>query len=286
MDKIPLIFNPSAHADKGKQSAEIIKGLSDRIEFFETSSYSDLKKLTSDAVERGLPAIAVAGGDGTINAVIEGLLGSATALGVFPTGSMNLFARELGLPLNNLRECWEVIDSGKTKGVDIIRAGESFFVQVAGVGFDAKIIKETTWESKKKYGRLSYLMSAFSVAGQDPPVLRVIPESGKVIEGAFVLIGNGALYGPALRVFPKASNDDRMLEVMVFEKQSHTEIFRYVSGITLGRIEQTKGIHYIQTPSLRVESDSDVPVEVDGELAGTTPVEFKLFEKQLTVFTP
>ena len=56
-------------------------------------------------------------------------------------------------------------------------------------------------------------MSAFSVANQDPPVIRVIPESGKIIEGAFVLIGNGALYGPALRLFPEASNDARLIAV-------------------------------------------------------------------------
>ena len=234
-EKIPLIFNPSAHAEKGKQFADKLRSFSERIEVYETNNYFHLKEIASELVSQGWPKIAVAGGDGTINAVIKSILFSDIELGIFPTGTMNLFARELGLPLNSLKACWQVIEEGKKRKVDVIKAGESIFVQVAGVGYDAKIIEETSWENKKKFGRFSYLISAFSVANQDPPVIRVIPESGEIIEGAFVLIGNGALYGPALRLFPEASNDDRLLDVMIFKNQSPTDILRYVSGITLGR---------------------------------------------------
>ncbi|MEC7863311.1 MAG: diacylglycerol kinase family protein [Verrucomicrobiota bacterium] len=285
-EKIPLIFNPSAHAEKGKQFADKLRSFSERIEVYETNNFFHLKEIASELVSQGWPKIAVAGGDGTINAVIKSILFSDIELGIFPTGTMNLFARELGLPLNNLQACWQVIEEGKKRKVDVIKAGESIFVQVAGVGYDAKIIEETSWENKKKFGRFSYLISAFSVANQDPPVIRVIPESGEIIEGAFVLIGNGALYGPALRLFPEASNDDRLLDVMIFKNQSPTDILRYVSGITLGRVEKTKGIEYVRTPRIRVESDVKVPFEVDGELAGVTPIEFLPLTKQLTVFVP
>ncbi|MEE2808899.1 MAG: diacylglycerol kinase family protein [Verrucomicrobiota bacterium] len=285
-EKIPLIFNPSAHAEKGKQFADKLRSFSDRIELYETKNHLHLKEITNELVSQCYSKIAVAGGDGTINAVIESMLYSDTELGIFPTGTMNLFARELGLPLNKLKECWEIIKQGKKRKVDVFKAGDSIFVQVAGVGYDAKIIEETSWENKKKFGRFSYLISAFSVANQDPSVIRVIPESGEIIEGAFVLIGNGALYGPALKLFPEASNDDRLLDVMVFRNQSPTDILRYVSGITLGRVEKTKGIEYIKTSRIRVESDIEVPFEVDGELAGVTPVEFVPCNKQLTVFVP
>ncbi len=285
-EKIPLIFNPSAHAEKGKQFAEELRSFSDRIELYETKDHFHLKEIASELVSEGWPKIAVAGGDGTINAVIESILPSEIELGIFPTGTMNLFARELGLPLNKLKECWQVIEKGKKRKVDVFKAGESIFVQVAGVGYDAKIIEETSWENKKKFGRFSYLISAFSVANQAPPAIRVIPESGKIIEGAFVLIGNGALYGPALKLFSEASNDDRLLDVMVFKDQSPTDILRYVSGITLGRAEKTKGIEYVKASRIRVESDIEVPFEVDGELAGVTPIDFFPCDKQLTVFVP
>ena len=73
---------------------------------------------------------------------------------------------------------------------------------------------------------------------------------------------------------------------MIFKNQSPTDILRYVSGITLGRVEKTKGIEYVRTSRIRVESDAKVPFEVDGELAGVTPIEFLPFTKQLTVFVP
>ena len=285
-EKIPLIFNPSAHAEKGKQFADKLRSFSDIIELYETKDHSHLKEIANGLVSQSYSKIAVAGGDGTINAVIESILSAEIELGIFPTGTMNLFAREIGLPLNNLKECWEVIKQGKKNKVDVFKAGDSIFVQVAGVGYDAKIIEETSWENKKKFGRFSYLISAFSVANQDPPVIKVIPESGEIIEGAFVLIGNGALYGPALKLFPEASNDDRLLDVMVFKNQSPTDILRYVSGITFGRIEKTKGIEYVKASRIRFESDTEVPFEVDGELAGVTPVEFVPCDKQLTVFVP
>lgn len=286
MENTLVILNPSAHSEKGKRAAETIRQLSERIEVVESHSFDEARDLAAGAAAEGRAGVVAAGGDGTVNAVIAGLAGSDTALGVFPTGTMNLFARELGLPKGDIEGCWRVIESGHTKQVDLFEAGEGIFVQIAGVGFDAQIIEETSWERKKKFGPLSYFMSALSVAGGRAPKLRVFPEGGDMVEGAFVLIGNGSLYGPAFKVFRNASNDDGMLEVLVFEKQGHVDIIRYLSGITLGKVERMKDVTYLQAPALRVESESPVPVEVDGELSGTTPVEFKPTAQRLTVFVP
>ncbi len=284
--RILVILNPSAQSEKAKRSIELIRGLSERLEIVESYSFEQAHDLAEQAVAEQRPAVVAAGGDGTVNAVISGMVGGDTTLGVFPTGTMNLFARELGLPKNDLRACWEVIDSGTTRDVDLFSANGQVFVQLAGVGFDAQVIEETSWERKKKFGPLSYVMSAFSVAGKKPPPLRVIPEDGEVVTGAFALIGNGALYGPAYRVFKKASNTDGLLDVIVFEKQRLFAIFRYLSGIGLGKVEKMKGVTYLQTRSLRVECEEEVPVEVDGELAGATPVEFQPMEQSLRVFAP
>jgi len=197
-----------------------------------------------------------------------------------------LFARELKLPRKNLHECWQVIEAGVTRKVDLFGFSDGIFVQVAGIGLDARIIKETTWESKKKYGKFSYLMTALSVAGSEAPRIRVIPEGSEPLEGAFALIGNGALYGPAFKVFRNASNDDGMLEILVFEKQRHVDIIRYMSAAFMGGVEKAKGVSYVRAPALRVESDSGVPVEVDGEFAGHTPVEFFALDHGLNVFVP
>ena len=284
--RVLVILNPSAQSERAKRSIEEIRNLSDRLEIVESHSFEQAHDLAKEAVAARRPSVVAAGGDGTVNAVISGLVGGETTLGVFPTGTMNLFARELDLPMNDLRSCWEVIDARTTRDVDLFTANDQVFVQIAGVGFDAKIIEETSWERKKKFGPLSYVMSAFAVAGSKPPRLRVIPEDGDEVGGAFALIGNGALYGPAYKVFKKASNTDGLLDVIVSEKQKLFSIFRYLSGIGLGKVEKMKGVTYLQTRSLRVECEEEVPVEVDGELAGATPVDFLPMEQRLRVFAP
>ena len=284
--EITLVLNPSANSEKAKKVVDKIRDLSPRIRVCESRSFEAAAALAREAVASDARALLAAGGDGTINAVISGLAGSETALGVFPTGTMNLFARELKLPMHNLKKCWEIVEAGETREVDLFTANGQVFVQLAGVGFDAQIIEETTWENKKKFGPLSYVMSAFSVAGKEPPVLRVEAMTGKTAEGAFALVGNGSLYGPRFKMFRNASNQDRVLDVLVFKKQSYVDIVRYVSGLTLGQLENMKDVTYIQTPELRVECDKDVPVEVDGELAGTTPVDFRPLGRRLRVFAP
>ena len=91
---------------------------------------------------------------------------------------------------------------------------------------------------------------------------------------------------PLFKVFSKAKNDDGLLDVMVFDKQKPGEIIKYVSSIALGMSDKASGIHYIQSREIQVTSDNDVPVEVDGELAGKTPIEFKHSGEKLSVFTP
>jgi len=284
--RILVILNPSAQSEKAKRSIELIRSLSERLEIIESHSFDQARELAEGAVTDGREAVIAAGGDGTVNAAISGLVGADITFGVFPTGTMNLFARELDLPMNDLRGCWDIIERGNTREVDLFSANDQVFVQLAGVGFDAKIIEQTSWERKKKFGPLSYVISALSVAGKKPPPLRVIPEEGGALEGAFVLIGNGALYGPAHKVFHKASNTDGLLDVLVFEKQSYLNILRYISGIGFGKVEKMKDVTYLQASGLRIESDESVPVEVDGELSGTTPVDFKATGTKLRAFAP
>jgi len=282
--RVLVILNPSAQSEKAMRSTELIAGLSERIEIVESHSFDQARDLAKQAAAAGRAEVVAAGGDGTVNAVLSGLVGSRTTLGVFPTGTMNLFARELDLPVNDLRACWEVIESGTTRDVDLFSANGQVFVQLAGVGFDAQIIEETSWERKKKFGPLSYVLSAFSVAGSELPPLRLMPEGAEPVTGAFALIGNGRLYGPASKVFHRASNTDGLLDVIVFEKQGRIDILRYLSGIGMGKVEAMRGVTYLQTRSLRVECDQALPVEIDGELAGTTPVDFCPTGQYLRVF--
>src|SRR5262249_2982882 len=154
------------------------------------------------------------------------LAGSDVILGVLPVGTMNVFAAELGLPWD-VRGAWRVIREGHTRKIDLARANEHYFVQLAGVGLDAQALQVTTRESKRNLGPLSYLVSAAQIAAQVPPRLLVEAE-GVEREGSFVLVGNGRFYGTRLAFFKNARVDDGKLDVLIFKNLGYLDIARYL----------------------------------------------------------
>jgi diacylglycerol kinase family enzyme len=104
------------------------------------------------AVAAGFDQIVAAGGDGTIHEVANGIGDSDVALGLMPIGTMNVFANELGLPTHDLSRCWEIIQSATYRWVDLPLANQKRFVQLAGVGLDAQVVKETSLAFKRNFG--------------------------------------------------------------------------------------------------------------------------------------
>lgn len=235
----------------------------------------------------GEPVVVAAGGDGTLNAVISGLAGSRTALGVMPAGTMNVFARELGIPSNSLVKALEVIDKGLIREIDLFSANDAPFVQMAGVGFDAMVIEETKWETKKLLGPLAYLLSAVKVLGEKPPMMEVITNDGRREKGVAVLCGNGSLYGGQFKLFRNASNLDSMLDVIVFKESGYRLVIDALHGIAQGGIDLAASTTYFQTEEFTVKSDRSVPVEIDGELLGRfEEVRFHQASTRLRVLAP
>jgi YegS/Rv2252/BmrU family lipid kinase len=233
------------------------------------------------------PLVIAAGGDGTLNAVVHGLAGSGTALGVLPTGTMNVFARELGIPFDNLSRAFDVIEEGRVQEIDLFEANGAPFVQMAGVGFDAMVIEETTWESKKVLGPLAYLLAAVKVLGEKPPLMEVVCSDGRREEGVAVLAGNGSLYGGQFKLFRKADNTDSMLDVMVFKEVGYKAVLDSLRGLALGGIDLAASTAYLQSDSFVVHAHHEVPVQIDGELLGrATDVEFVASSSRLRVLAP
>lgn len=238
---------------------------------YATRSAEEAQELSAEFAKAGEPVVVAAGGDGTLNAVVKGLAGSSTALGVLPTGTMNVFARELGIPYDHLERAFEVILEGHVKEVDLFEANGTPFVQMAGFGFDAAVIEETTWESKKVLGPLAYLLSAVKVLGESPPKMVVETGDGRREEGAVVLAGNGSLYGGQIKLFHRADNQDSKLDVLIFKEAGYKLVRDSLRGLALGAIDFDQStVSYIQAESLRVTADREVPLEVDGELVGRT----------------
>ncbi len=290
LPRYPLILNPKAKSEKGKRALQFVMENATRFAIYATRSRDEAVKLSREFAEKGEEVVIAAGGDGSLNAVVEGLAGSRTTLGVFPTGTMNVFAREMGIPYDQLKCAMEVIDAGNQKKVDLFTMNGAPFLQMAGVGFDAKVIEETSWESKKRYGPLSYLMSAAKLLGDQPPKLTVRTSEGREIEGVFMLVGNGSLYGGQFTLFREADNSDKRLDVVVFKENGYRFVLDSIKGVARGGIDTDfpgESVEYFQVKSLTVEAEEEVPVEVDGELWGRAKtMTFARSDSQLKVFAP
>ena len=286
--RYPLILNPNARSERAERALRFLMANATRFAVYASNSPEDAVELAQRFAAEGEPIVVVAGGDGTLNAVVGGLIGTKTILGILPTGTMNVFARELHIPFAHLKGALEIIDAGKVREVDLFEAEGTPFVQMAGVGFDAQVIEETTSESKRRLGPLAYIVSAVKLLGAKPPRMRVTFEEGKSAEGACVLLGNGALYGGQLRLFGKADNSDDLLDVLVYKEAGYKAALGSLGTVARGGYEQDgKFVEYYQTSGLTVECDREVPVELDGELWGRTKrVKFQAMTEKLRVLAP
>src|SRR5437773_2302468 len=278
----PASGSPESVQDWQERVESIARGCPIRV----TSHAGEAEALARSAVEEGFARVVAAGGDGTVNQVANGLAGSNTTLGLLPMGTVNVFAMELGLPLHNLQLCWDIVEGANKRLVDLPRANGKCFVQLAGVGLDAQVVKETSLAFKRSFGPLSYLISATHIAARQPPKLFIESEHTAVEEGSFVLIGNGRLYGGPFPFFKHAIVDDGLFDVVVFKRLGYLEIVKYLQDVVFSSDIRVPEIEYFQTRQLRITSEQDVPLELDGELAGNCPVDFRIRKRALRVLAP
>jgi diacylglycerol kinase (ATP) len=281
-----VILNPAARSDRAKRSRARVETLAHKCTVCASASASEAESLARNAVAEGFTKVIAAGGDGTTHAVANGLAGSSAMLGLLPIGTVNVFAQELGLPINNLESCWDIIEGDQVRMVDLPSANGKYFVQLAGVGLDAQAVKETSQALKRNFGPLSYLISAAQIAARRPPRLFIESAGTTITEASFVLVGNGRRYGGPFPFFKHALLDDGLLDVIAFKQVGYLEIIRYLQDVFFSSDIRLPQVEYFQTERLRITSDQEVPVELDGELTGNCPVEFVLRDHRLRVLAP
>lgn len=281
---VPIILNPAARSTRAGGLERRIRALRPAAEVHLTRGAGDAERLAFELAAHGHPCVVAAGGDGTVNEVIHGISrhnatvadsAAHTALGILPAGTMNVLAYELKLPGRDLEACWQIIQSGSVREIDLWRANDGFFAQLAGVGLDAEIVRETTKEMKNRFGPFSYAISAAAVLGREAPLLSLQLEGRPPLYGSVVLVGNGAHYGGPVPVFRRARNDDGLLDIIVFHQRGPLEALQFLRAVASGDFSECGDIDYLQASSFRIESENPVPYELDGELGRSTPVTFR-----------
>ncbi|HBZ84377.1 MAG TPA: diacylglycerol kinase [Verrucomicrobia subdivision 6 bacterium] len=284
-NKLCIILNPAAKGDQARKTLDRMVKLVPEAKVYLTERPAHGEKLAKEAVAKGYRTIVAAGGDGTVNEVLNGLDPEVCTLGVIPVGTMNVLALELGIP-PDLEKALAVIRAGKRKRLDLGLANRRRFIQLAGVGLDAETVRRTHPEAKKVWGPWSYLLTAAQLMASPAPILKVKIPGKKEIRGAMVLIGNGRHYGGPFQFFPRAEMADGKLDVCIFPKSGPLDLLWYLQAVLLGGPNSLPEVTYMQVAALRVEAEKAVALEVDGEYTGKTPVDFQIVPKGLEVIIP
>ncbi len=292
-----VIFNPTAKGDKARRFRRHLDEIASQSSLKLTTGPGDARRLATEAVTEGFEVVVAAGGDGTVNEVLNGL-GDApegfdrAALGVLPLGTVNVFARELALPMK-LEVAWKVLRQGRQTRIDLPAveyaangsAQRRLFAQMAGAGLDARAIELVRWDLKKKIGPLAYVLAGFQALGRSPSDITVAA-GDRQVTGALVLVGNGRLYGGPLHIFPQADLRDGFLEVCVIPRVNWFTLARCAGPLLVQRRLPSSGVEVLRSAGFTVTSRSRTPLEADGELIGQLPASFSVQLSRLRVVVP
>jgi diacylglycerol kinase (ATP) len=291
-----VIFNPSARGRKAQSLCSRLQALHPHFALRVTTAPGDARRLAAQAVGEGFGTIVAAGGDGTANEVVNGIADAprglaAARLGLLPLGTVNVFARELGLP-RHLDGAAQILAAGREITIDLGRvefgvngaAQSRHFLQLAGAGMDSRAIELVSWELKKKLGALAYVVAALQAANEAQPLITV--QCDTLVSGELVLLGNGRFYGGSISVFPGASLRDGLLDICVIPKITWPRIARIVAGILTGRVHRWSSALRLQSAQVRLASASRVILQLDGENTGELPATLSVLPNALRVVVP
>lgn len=292
-----VIFNPTAKGDKARHFRRHLDEIASQSTLKLTTGPGDARRLATEAISEGFETVVAAGGDGTVNEVLNGL-GDApngfekSRMGVLPLGTVNVFARELGIS-TRLEMAWGTIRLGRERLIDLPevecaqngRRARRYFAQLAGAGLDARAIELVHWDLKKRIGPLAYVVAGLQALLEAPARITAAAD-GKEYTGGLVLIGNGRLYGGPFRLFPAADLCDGLLEVCVFPRVNWLTLARCGPQLLLRGDVPSSAIQSLRSESLTLTSPSPTPLEIDGELIGHLPARFSLKRGGLRVIVP
>lgn len=285
-----LVRNPtSRHALDDRSLARVVAFAEERgwQVACETSQFpGQITELARRAAGGGVDVVLAHGGDGTINEVINGIAGTAAALAVLPGGTANVWAKEMHIDREPLAAIAAMID-GDRRRIDLGRANGRYFLLMAGVGLDGAVIERVTPAAKRRFGALSYLAAGVPTAMRTRPWRARLRVDGEPTEGAlyWMVVGNTRSYGGFRPITHRAVVDDGLLDLAMMQ---HGGVFHLVvdgARMLAGRHDRSPNVRYVQARSIAVET-AGLPVQVDGEAAGVTPMLFEVAASALWVIVP
>ena len=291
--RIRLIINPLSgkprRRDQALAAVAELKALGAELEVKTPETPSETRSQAEQTSRQQADILLVAGGDGTLNAVVNGLhqlpKSERPRLGVLPSGRGNDFASDLGI--HTVADALRALKEGSSRAVDLGRTDAGVFLGIAGTGFDAKVARRAQTVPLLS-GSLLYSYSVFrTLIDFRPQEVRVEYDDG-VYEGpmTFAAVGNTRRYGGGMRITPRADPSDGLLDLCLVKDVSRRTLVRLFPTVFSGRHLSHPKVSYLKSRSVTIETSEPGEVFADGEFLQKTPVTVEVLPKALQVVAP
>ncbi len=293
-EQVVAILNPkagSAAVDAIRRALEdCFAGGKSRLEIYETRDGDDLGAVVRHRLGCGVGLVIAAGGDGTVSAVADALVGSGTPLGILPMGTANVLARELDIPLDVDAAARLFVEDHDVVAIDAMRVGGRHYLTQVGVGLDALMIRDTSTDEKRRFGKVAYLWSAAKhLAGFQPRhfTLEIDGRTIHVRASQLVVANVGTLGQPPFRWGSDIRVDDGTLDVFVSKARTLLHYLALAWHVMTRRHRSDPNVRYYKARrSVAITTRRPVPVQADGEVIGETPVSIEVAPGAVRVIAP
>ena len=283
-----MIINPAA---RGVPQLERLREAISRVAGWEatleaTTSAGHATELARAAAQRGIDAVVACGGDGTMNEVANGLAGSDTAMATVRGGTANIWAKEIGAS-KDPNEAVRVLADGELRSMDLGLAGDRHFLLMAGIGFDASIVQRVSPRLKRWSGALAYAVPTFERAfGHRSISTELIVDQDTLGTPLYwLLLGNTRNYGGVLNLTHQAKANDGLLDILLLQHGGLPRLAWLALWALLRRHQDRAEVLYRTASSIDVRTPG-LPVQIDGEYLGETPMTFGVAPGALRVLVP
>lgn len=295
--RIGLIIRPReghGELEEVREWVSRLRGLGHEVWPRLTFESGDGRRDASVLGRAGADLLVAAGGDGTVNEVVNGALEAGEEAGwsgrvaVIPLGTGNDFAGGLGIP-DDAGAAWEVALSGEGREVDVASVNGRYFVNVSTGGFGATASEEAQEDAKRLLGPWAYVVTGVRMfVDLKASSARFTMPGGIAYDGEVLLfaVGNGKRTGGGNMVTPRAELDDGQLDVLIVPAMPRIEFLALLPDLRSGDHLDHASLHYFRTPELVVESDAALSVNADGEPVRGERFEYAIAPRGLVVMTP
>lgn len=270
------IANPAAgsyiyHVQQIKETIAFLQKQGWQVELKLMQAMGDARRLAREAVAQHIDVVIAVGGDGTINEIIQELAGSETALGVLPNGTVNVWAREVGIPID-IADAGQVLLNGQRQSIDLGKINERYFLLMAGIGLDGEVTHAVEKKRAKWLGAIGYAFMALWLGLGYGGFSTVIQLHGRVIKtnALQVIIGNTQLYAGTMKCTWRAKCNDGLLDICIVRRQNLFRRLLVFLDFLFHRERRRQWVRYEQCTEVKIRTRKPTPVQVDGDAMGYT----------------